>query len=75
MPLSRKQNFLQNCIDTKIHPIPQEFSSFKYLLSLAISFQLISLAYSSIQVGEYLQANILYTEKRNDNILGRSGHR
>ena len=72
MLLSRKQNLPQNCINTKIHPIPHEFSSLKYLLSLTISFQLISLAYNSVQVGEYLKANIIYTEKRNDDSLGKS---
>lgn len=44
----------------------------KYWLILTLSFQLTSLPYNSIHVGEYLKARITDIEKGNYDILGKS---
>ena len=55
----------------EFHPTSLEFSNFKYWLILTTSFQLTSLAYNSIHVGEYLKANIICAETGNDDIPGK----
>jgi len=57
----------------EFHPTSLEFSNLKYWLILTTSFQLTSLAYNSIHVGEYLKANIICAETGNDDIPGKSG--